>query len=143
MADIIADPIFSGLFDPRITSIPQGVSKPASEPVLAAKNLGRWVELPRMPIATAEMGVIECGGRVHVIGGYARGSVNSDFHQVYDPETKDWSFRAPIPFACNHLSLAVIGRRIYSFGGFIELYGVDNTRTLIERALAGELVGKA
>jgi lysyl-tRNA synthetase, class I len=29
------------------------------------------------------------------------------------------------------------------FGGFIELYGVDNTRALIERALAGELVGKA
>jgi lysyl-tRNA synthetase, class I len=29
------------------------------------------------------------------------------------------------------------------FGGFIELYGVDNTRLLIERALKGELVGKA
>ena len=29
------------------------------------------------------------------------------------------------------------------FGGFIELYGVEETRRLIERALAGELVGKA
>jgi len=29
------------------------------------------------------------------------------------------------------------------FGSFIELYGIDNTRKLIERALAGELVGKA
>ena len=28
------------------------------------------------------------------------------------------------------------------FGGFIELYGVENTRKLIERALKGELVGK-
>ena len=28
------------------------------------------------------------------------------------------------------------------FGGFIELYGVENTRALIERALKGELVGK-
>jgi len=28
------------------------------------------------------------------------------------------------------------------FGGFIELYGVANTRALIERALKGELVGK-
>jgi lysyl-tRNA synthetase class 1 len=27
------------------------------------------------------------------------------------------------------------------FGGFIELYGIDNTRALIARALAGELVG--
>jgi lysyl-tRNA synthetase class 1 len=29
------------------------------------------------------------------------------------------------------------------FGGFIELYGVDQTRALIARALKGELVGKA
>jgi lysyl-tRNA synthetase class 1 len=29
------------------------------------------------------------------------------------------------------------------FGGFIELYGVENTRKLIDRALNGELVGKA
>jgi lysyl-tRNA synthetase class 1 len=29
------------------------------------------------------------------------------------------------------------------FGGFIELYGVDQTRTLIAKALKGELVGKA
>jgi lysyl-tRNA synthetase class 1 len=29
------------------------------------------------------------------------------------------------------------------FGSFIELYGVENTRALIERALKGELVGKA
>ena len=29
------------------------------------------------------------------------------------------------------------------FGSFIELYGIDNTRKLIERALAGELVVKA
>jgi lysyl-tRNA synthetase class 1 len=29
------------------------------------------------------------------------------------------------------------------FGSFIELYGIDNTRKLIERAMAGELVGKA
>jgi lysyl-tRNA synthetase class 1 len=28
------------------------------------------------------------------------------------------------------------------FGGFIELYGVDNTRVLIERALAGELLAR-
>jgi lysyl-tRNA synthetase class 1 len=29
------------------------------------------------------------------------------------------------------------------FGSFVELYGVDNTRKLIERAVAGELVKAA
>jgi hypothetical protein len=46
--------------------------------------------------------------------------VNSDFHQVFDPATGDWTLKAPIPYACNHLCMAVIGTKIYSFGGFIE-----------------------
>jgi hypothetical protein len=125
------DPIFCGLFDRTITSIPQGASKPAADPTPVAHNQGRWIEMPRMPIPTAEMGVIECGGRVHVVGGYARQNVNSAFHQVYDPQTGIWSFRAPIPFACNHLSLAVIGTRIYSFGGFIEQNRCPHTQCFV------------
>ena len=114
------DPLFFGLHDRTITAIPQGVSKPAADAVPAAARPGRWTEMPRMPIPTAESGVIACGGKVHVVGGYARQNVNSVFHQVFDPEAGSWSFKAPIPHACNHLSLAVIGSRIYSFGGFIE-----------------------
>jgi N-acetylneuraminic acid mutarotase len=114
------DPLYCGLFDRSITSIPQNVSKPAADPVPVAANPGRWLEMPRMPIPTTESGVIECGGKLHVIGGYARQNVNSAFHQVYDPASRKWTLKAPMPFACNHLSLAVVGRRIYSFGGFIE-----------------------
>lgn len=120
MSEAKEDPLFSGLFDPTITSIPQGVSKPALDPVPPAANPGRWAVQPRLPIACAEMGVVACNGKVHVIGGYARGLVNSDFHQVFDPATGEWILKAPIPYACNHLSMAVIGSRIYSFGGFIE-----------------------
>jgi N-acetylneuraminic acid mutarotase len=114
------DTLFSGLFDRSITTIPKNVSKNAVDPAPHAKHPGRWMEMPRLPIATAEMGVIAHDGKVHVIGGYARQNANSDFHQVYDPATKSWSFKAPLPYACNHLSLAAIGRKIYSFGGFIE-----------------------
>ncbi|MBI1218184.1 MAG: galactose oxidase [Rhodobacteraceae bacterium] len=131
MSDPMTDPLFSGLFDPTINSIPQGKSFPAPDPVPAAANAGRWVEMPRLPIAVAEMGVIACGGKVHVIGGYARGKVNSDFHQVFDPATGEWVFKAPIPFACNHLSLAVVGRRIYSFGGFIEQNRCPHTKCFV------------
>jgi Kelch motif len=131
MSDTVEDPLFSGLFDPTITSIPKGVSRPIADPTPAAKNPGRWIELPRMPVAAAEMGVIACGDKVHVIGGYARGNVNSSFHQVYDPASKSWDLRAPIPFACNHLSLAAIGRRIYSFGGFIEQNRCPHSRCFV------------
>lgn len=117
---VYEDPVFCGLFDRTITSIPPNVSKPVADPVRVSPRPGRWIEMPRMPIPTAEMGVIECAGKVHVIGGYARQNVNSSFHQVYEPENETWSLKAQIPFATNHLSLAVVGKRIYSFGGFIE-----------------------
>lgn len=115
-----ADTLFTGLFDRGITTIPKSLSKKNFESAPAAEQPGKWLEMPRLPIATAEMGVIACGGKVHVIGGYARHKVNSDFHQVFDPVNKSWSFKAPLPYACNHLSLAVVGKYIYSFGGFIE-----------------------
>src|SRR5271156_506143 len=114
------DTLFSGLFDRSITTIPKNLSKRNFELAPGAVQPGKWMEMPRLPIATAEMGVIACGGKIHVIGGYARHNVNSDFHQVYDPASGSWSFKAPVPFACNHLSLAVIGKYIYSFGGFTE-----------------------
>jgi N-acetylneuraminic acid mutarotase len=114
------DTLFTGLFDPGITALPKNLSKKNFVQAPDAPGAGRWLEMPRLPIATAEMGVIAHDGKVHVIGGYARHNVNSDFHQVYNPVTKTWAFAAPVPYACNHLSLAAIGRKIYSFGGFIE-----------------------
>lgn len=125
------DPLFAGLFDKTITTIPKGKSQPAPSPIPLAAKPGYWEELPRLPIPTAEMGVIECGGKVHVIGGYARQSVNSDFHQVYDPKARTWSMMAPYPYPCNHLSLVVIGRRIYSFGGFIEQNRCPHSRCFV------------
>ncbi len=132
------DPIFCGLFDRTITSIPPNVSKPAPEPIQLATNPGRWIEMPRMPIPTAEMGVIECEGKVHVIGGYARQNVNSAYHQVYDPVLKTWSLKAPIPFANNHLSLAVIGSLIYSFGGFTEQNRCPHSKCFVYDAKSDE-----
>ncbi len=139
MSEIVyEDPIFCGLFDRNITSIPPNVSKPTPEPIRVAANPGRWIEMPRMPIPTAEMGVIECEGKVHVVGGYARQNVNSAFHQVYDPTAGSWSMKAPIPFANNHLSLAVIGSRIYSFGGFTEQNRCPHSKCFVYDVVSDE-----
>ncbi|WIY26569.1 Kelch repeat-containing protein [Parasedimentitalea psychrophila] len=132
------DPLFSGLFDPTITSIPEGVSQPNPDPVPQAANMGVWKEEPRMPIATAEMGVVACNGKVHVIGGYARGKANSDYHQVFDPATGEWTLKAPIPYACNHLCMTVIGSKIYSFGGFIEQNRCPHSNCFVYDADADE-----
>jgi N-acetylneuraminic acid mutarotase len=66
------------------------------------------------------MGVIECAGKIHIVAGYARHRVDGDFHQVFDPKAGQWTLKAPFPLPCNHVALAAIGTKIYSFGGFIE-----------------------
>jgi hypothetical protein len=116
------DPLFVGLFDRTITDVPANVAEQRYMTSVAppAALQGRWVEQPRLPVPVGEMGVIDCGGKIHIIGGYARGRVDNDFHQVFDPTTQQWSFATPVPFPCNHIALAAISSRIYAFGGFIE-----------------------
>ena len=114
------DPLFLGLFDRNITDIPKTVEKQRYMTSIApaAANPGRWVEQPRLPIPVGEHGVIECGGKIHVIAGYARHRVDGAFHQVFDPEADTWSMKAAFPIPCNHVAGVSIGSKIYAFGGF-------------------------
>src|SRR5690348_3621832 len=115
-------PVFLGLNDKSITDIPKSVEKQRYMTSVApqAKNPGRWIEMPRLPVPTGEHAVIECRGNIHVIAGYARHRVDGNFHQVYDSATKSWSLKAEFPHRCNHVAGAAIGGKIYTFGGFVE-----------------------
>ena len=115
-------PLFLGLRDKSITDIPKTVEKQRYMVSVAprAANPGKWVEQPRMPIPTGEHAVIECGGKIHSIAGYAKHRVDQNFHQVFDPAKKTWELKAPYPVACNHVAGCSVGGKIYTFGGFIE-----------------------
>jgi N-acetylneuraminic acid mutarotase len=119
---VTSDPLYAGLFDRNITSIPSTVEKQRylTSIAPAAANPGRWAEQPRLPIPVGEHAVIECTGKIHVIAGYARHRVDGGFHQVYDPKSKSWSQKAAFPLPCNHVAGVSIGPKIYTFGGFIE-----------------------
>jgi N-acetylneuraminic acid mutarotase len=116
------DPLFMGLNDKSITAVPASVEKQRYMTSVAPQAAvpGKWVEMPRLPIPTGEHAVIECGGKIHVIAGYARHRVDGNFHQVYDPGSKSWSLKAEFPIRCNHVAGAAIGGKIYTFGGFVE-----------------------
>jgi N-acetylneuraminic acid mutarotase len=116
------DPLYVGLFNPKVTQIPDSVGKQRYMTSIAAPAgaAGRWVEQPRLPVPVGEMGVAACQGRIHIVAGYARGRVDNDYHQVFDPATGLWSFAAPFPLPCNHIALVAIGTKLYSFGGFTE-----------------------
>ncbi len=115
-------PVFLGLTDKSITDIPKTVEKQRYMVSVApaAKNPGRWIEMPRLPIPTGEHAVVECRSNIHVIAGYAKHRVDGNFHQVYDSKTQTWMLKAPFPLPCNHVAGASIGSKIFTFGGFIE-----------------------
>ena len=115
-------PIFLGLNDKTITDIPKTVEKQRymTSVAPAAKNPGRWVEQPRLPIPTGEHAVIECRGNIHVIAGYAKHRVDGNFHQVFNSKTGQWTLKTPFPFPSNHVAGTSVGSKIYTFGGFIE-----------------------
>src|SRR5487761_1706565 len=112
-----ADPLFAGLNDRSITSIPATVEKQRymTSPAPKAANPGKWVEQPRLPIPTGEHAVIECQGNIHVVAGYARHRFDANFHQVYDSKRRTWSLKAPFPVLCNHVAGVSIGSKLYTF----------------------------
>ena len=115
-------PLFLGLNDKTVTDIPKTVEKQRYMTSVAPKaaNPGKWVEQPRMPIPTGEHCVVECGGNIYSVAGYAKHRVDGNFTQFYDTKSKIWSLKAEFPHRCNHVSGASIGSKIYTFGGFVE-----------------------
>jgi len=64
--------------------------------------------------------------KIYVIGGSARGGV-SGTNEMYDPATDNWTPRAPMPSAREHLAGALIDSLIYIAGGRV---GGNNMGTL-------------
>ena len=62
---------------------------------------------------------MEVIGRLHVIGRRLEGNHarNLDAHHAYDPATNTWTPRARLPLARSGLAAAVLGPRLFVFGG--------------------------
>jgi N-acetylneuraminic acid mutarotase len=64
------------------------------------------------------MGAVVMGGRIHAVGGrFDTFFYNSDLHHAYDPATDAWRPRAPLPTARSGVAAAVLGGRMFVFGG--------------------------
>jgi N-acetylneuraminic acid mutarotase len=58
-------------------------------------------------------------GKLHAIGGRVDGSYarNLDAHEVYEPARNAWTARPRLPTPRSGIAAAVLGRRIFVFGG--------------------------
>ena len=74
-----------------------------------------------MPTPRANLAVVTVGGLIYAIGGYRFQAPTSYYYatvEVYDPGTDMWSTLAPMPEATRSMAVAVVGQRIYLFGGY-------------------------
>jgi N-acetylneuraminic acid mutarotase len=88
----------------------------------------RWGFLPGMPSFREHHAVGVLGGRIHAVGGrwpdpldpdasFMVGQVNTDVHEVYDPGSRQWGTRAPLPTARGAGYGAVLDGKLYVAGG--------------------------
>ena len=86
---------------------------------------GRWSRLPDAPTARNSAASAVIDGKIHVVGGRQAlkqpdGSlrqVNVATLEVFDPATRRWETRSPMPQAQGGLAAAAHGGRLYAFGG--------------------------
>ncbi|MCS6897367.1 MAG: hypothetical protein NZM29_05280 [Nitrospira sp.] len=82
----------------------------------------RWISRAPLPVGLHHVGIGVAGGRLYVIGGYAKSGLSVwnpvATVYVYDPTTDRWAERAPMPTARGALSVAEFGGKLYAIGGF-------------------------
>jgi N-acetylneuraminic acid mutarotase len=79
---------------------------------------GQWTGKAAVPTSRAEVGVVESGGKVYVIGGKTDGLGLLNTVSVYSPGTDSWASAAPLPGpARDHVGAAAVGGKVYAIGG--------------------------
>ncbi len=74
------------------------------------------------------------GGKIYVFGGLGKGSSVRSSVEAYDPKTKTWSKRRPMPIGRAWLSAATgPDGRIYTFGGLAIIRSGENLRAVALR----------
>jgi large repetitive protein len=82
-----------------------------------------WTVLAALPTARAGVAVAQVGNAIYAIGGRTgTGGPNAPGKlavvERYDIDTDSWTTVAPLPYARSDAAAAVVGGKIYVFGGF-------------------------
>jgi N-acetylneuraminic acid mutarotase len=113
----------------RVPTSPQAAHINAHADTSRAEALdirsGRWERLPDAPSARNSAAAAVIDGKIYVVGGrqmvtQADGRqrpVNVATLEVYDPATRRWETRSPMPQAQGGLAAAPYGGKLYAFGG--------------------------
>jgi N-acetylneuraminic acid mutarotase len=91
-----------------------------------APDADRWEALAHLPTPRNSSAAAVLNGRLHVAGGRVlgpNGLTNLATHEAWDPKSGAWITLAPMPEPRGGHAAAVLGGRLYCFGG--ESFGPD------------------
>jgi N-acetylneuraminic acid mutarotase len=80
----------------------------------------QWEAMPPLPTPRNSVAAAVLDGRLHVAGGRVvrdGGLVNLTVHEAWDPARERWVTLAPMPEARGGHAAAVLGGRLFAFGG--------------------------
>ncbi|HEY7299838.1 MAG TPA: hypothetical protein VH684_18175 [Xanthobacteraceae bacterium] len=81
---------------------------------------GTWAVKAPMPGGVrGEVAAVVVDGKLYAVGGNVGGN-SVPRNEVYDPATGGWRELAPMPVAHDHIGLAALNGKIYTFGGFVK-----------------------
>jgi len=112
--------LVSSMFSPRNAMMLGAtlIAVAASAPVQAELLAGTWaVKAPMGEGVRGEVAAVAYQDKLYAIGGNVNGN-SVPRNEVYDPATNTWRSLAPMPIARDHLGLALVNGKIYTFGGF-------------------------
>ncbi|HZA61097.1 MAG TPA: kelch repeat-containing protein [Actinomycetota bacterium] len=81
-----------------------------------------WTPGTPMPAPRAQFGIGVIDGVIYVVGGVTRGSGDSTVVatvEAYNPATRTWSTRAPMPAPRADMAVAVVDGILYAIGGWV------------------------
>jgi N-acetylneuraminic acid mutarotase len=104
--------------------------KPHTECFAFSASSQQWSTLPNLPEACGSVACVALNGLIHAIGG-AVGDTFADkrsvnWHLVYDPITKRWDKRAPLPTARDHVAAVAHNGLIYVVGGRVDSFHTNS-----------------
>ena len=79
----------------------------------------KWKQtLPPMPTARHSPGVLSLQSALVVAGGCSSYREYTDAVEIFKADTSQWYKTDPLPTACCHISLVIIGNTCYALGGY-------------------------
>ena len=86
---------------------------------------GRWNELGKPPIVVQSPVLKAVGNKLYLIGGYMPPKKYANVF-VYDTALRQWTEKTPMLTAREDMGAAVIGNKIYVFGGVVQGHVLTN-----------------